>query len=133
MSVTLLACTACGHVCFPARQLCHRCGSADWTGVPAACGVVEEATAVLYQTDAQSAAGPCCLASVRTAGVVLLVRLDQPAKPGQAVTLRMDGGAVLGNVHDQKPSPPGRGQGEGRPPAFPEDPHPDPLPKREGK
>ena len=97
MSVGLFACDACGHVCFPARQLCHRCGGGAWTTVPAERGVVEEATAVLYQTDAERA-GPCHLASVRTeAGVTLLVRLDQPARPGQAVALRLAGpGAVLG-------------------------------------
>ena len=95
MSVAVLACTACGQVCFPARQLCHRCGGADWTTVPVERGVVEEATSVLYQADADRAV-PCHLASVRAGGVVLLARLDQPTEPGQAVTLHQtETGAVL--------------------------------------
>lgn len=101
MSVTLSACTACGHSCFPARQICHRCGGAEWTPRPVERGVVEDATTVRYQADAVQA-GPCHLASVRVAGaVVLLVRLDQAAVPGQEVALRMAGGAVLGRLADQ--------------------------------
>ncbi len=97
MSVTLFACTACGHVCFPARQLCHRCGGAAWRPVSVDHGIADDATTVLYQTGAADA-GPCHLASVRMMdAVVLLVRMDQPAARGQTVKLHMDGtGAILG-------------------------------------
>lgn len=95
MSVPLFACRACGHVCFPARQLCHRCGGASWLQVHAADGEVQEVTTVLHQVDA-GRAEPCHLASVRAAGVLLLARLDQPADPGTVVVLTMQDGAVLG-------------------------------------
>ena len=98
MSVTLFACMACAHTCFPARQICHRCGSAAWRPVIAETGLVEEATTVLYQTGSQDA-GPCHLASVRVAGVVLLARLDVPGAAGQSVSLRTaESGAILGTA-----------------------------------
>jgi hypothetical protein len=59
-------------------------------------GVVEELTTIRYQTDA--APGDAHLASVRTAGgVLLLARLEGEVESGTAVTLTLSAaGAILG-------------------------------------
>ena len=75
------ACDACGRALWPPRPVCPRCGGTAFTDVPAGEGVIEEAT----QT-AQAA-----LASIRlAAGPVVIARLESPAGPGEAVTLRSE-------------------------------------------
>ncbi|HWK46626.1 MAG TPA: hypothetical protein VNT30_18035 [Stellaceae bacterium] len=96
MSVTIHRCAACGHSCFPARQLCHRCGGAEWTPVTVDRGTVEELTTVLHQADA-AVAGTVHLASVRTdSGVVILARLDRAVALGAEVGLTL---SPTGAVH----------------------------------
>ena len=96
MSVTIHRCAACGQSCFPARQICHRCGGAAWTPVTVDRGTVEEVTTVQHQADA-AGAGTVHLASVRTdGGVVILVRLDRPVAPGAEVSLTL---SPTGAVH----------------------------------
>ena len=97
MSVTVYACASCGLSCFPARQICHRCGGAEWTAFPVAGGRVEETTTVRHQADA-AATGAVHLASVRTAGgVLIMARLDRAVERGGAVRLALaPDGAILG-------------------------------------
>ena len=40
----VLACADCGHVVWPARLACSRCGAAEWTELPSSGGVLTEVT-----------------------------------------------------------------------------------------
>jgi uncharacterized protein len=42
--IPMRRCETCGHVVFPPRPLCPRCGGSDWRRVLAHRGVVEEVT-----------------------------------------------------------------------------------------
>lgn len=97
MSVAIFRCGVCGHTCFPARQICRRCGGAEWTQVVVERGVVEAATTLRHQADTDRA-DTCHLASVRIeCGVTVLARLDRLAEPGETVALFLaDTGAVVG-------------------------------------
>lgn len=87
--ITLHACIACGHIVFPARKLCHRCGGAAWAAVPCERGVIEAVTTVRHNP-----AVP--LACVRTPqGMQIIVRLDHAMTPGADVALyEVDGGGL---------------------------------------
>ena len=95
----LYACQGCGHVIFPARLLCHRCGAADWVETPCEQGTVQETT-VMRQGFGEPGASPVHLAAVQTAfGVTVIARLAGPSAPGATVTLTESAdGAVLGLV-----------------------------------
>ena len=82
--ITLHACAACGHMLFPARTLCSRCGGAAWTVVPCEGGVVAAVTALL--------------AEVRTPQAVrVIARLRQATAPGASVALHeAEDGAIWG-------------------------------------
>ncbi len=96
-AVAIQACAFCGHTCFPARLLCHRCGGADWNVLGVASGIVEEGTVVHHQADG-AMASPIFLASVRTQpGVLLLARFDQEVERGFVVSLAVaESGAIVG-------------------------------------
>jgi uncharacterized OB-fold protein len=100
--VTIDACSFCGHACFPARLLCHRCGGADWNSFAVRDGLIEERTMVHHQADA-AAPETVFLASVRTAaGVLLLARLPREFERGTPVSLAVAaGGAIL--AHPREP------------------------------
>ncbi|HEX4032843.1 MAG TPA: zinc ribbon domain-containing protein [Solirubrobacteraceae bacterium] len=85
-ALTVQACTGCGHVRWPPRPVCPRCGATGFDARPARHGVVEESTRV----------GDVGLASVRLdAGPVVIARLVYDAPSGAPVELRwVDGRAV---------------------------------------
>lgn len=91
MSLTVHACTACGHVVFPARALCPRCGASEWRAVEAADGVVQEETAV----------GGVAVVEVRTdAGPVVVARADGRLARGARARLDADGGVPVASPRD---------------------------------
>jgi uncharacterized OB-fold protein len=99
MSVTLARCGKCGHACYPARQICHRCGHADWTSVEIEDGVVEQVTTIRHRVDAAPGDTAIHLAALRTdAGPIILARLATPAAAGTRLKLRLmpDGAAWAG-------------------------------------
>ncbi len=102
MSVAITSCRDCGHACFPPRLLCPRCGGGAWAAGVVSEGVVSGATTVARRVDA-AAAAPVHLAEVRSdAGVVVLARLEHPARAGLRVRLRkLPSGAILGAIMDE--------------------------------
>jgi len=96
--VTIQSCSFCGHACFPARLLCHRCGGGDWNSIEVGGGIVEERTIVHHQADAATP-DQVFLASVRTpVGVLLLARLDREVERGTKLTLAVaESGAIIGS------------------------------------
>jgi uncharacterized protein len=82
--VPMRRCRSCGHVVFPARLLCPRCGGSGWDEAVALTGVVEEVT-VRRPMD-------ITLASVRSdLGPVLTTRWPGgELAEGTAVELRLE-------------------------------------------
>jgi uncharacterized OB-fold protein len=81
-------CTACAAAYFPPRLVCRQCRASSWRGEPAPTAVVEEITVLRYRIGAIGTPSPVTIATVLTdAGPRLLVRLDDPAEPGDVVTL----------------------------------------------
>ena len=97
MSVELSACSRCGQVYFPPRQICHRCGGSGWTAITVSHGVLESLTTLLHQVDAEAPVN-AYLGAVRTAaGPVLLSRLRVPAAAGTRLSVaQAPSGAILG-------------------------------------
>ena len=98
------ACTACGHVVYPARLLCPQCSSSSWRSVPLDRGVVEETTERRRRVreDRREPHGEwgrverVALASVRTeAGPILTARLFDALEPGTPVHLTEESGAPV--------------------------------------
>ncbi len=86
MSFPVPTCAACGHGVFPPRALCPTCGHRDWTTRAVGAGVVESCTE----------ANAVRIAAVRVEpDVVLVVRLEAAAEPGDEVALRSDGGVPV--------------------------------------
>jgi uncharacterized OB-fold protein len=81
-------CTSCATPHFPPRLVCRHCRASSWRSEPAPTAVVEEITVLRYRIGAIGSPPPVTIATVRTdAGPRMLVRLDGPAEPGDAVTL----------------------------------------------
>jgi uncharacterized OB-fold protein len=75
-----------GHAVYPPRLLCPVCASDDWHAVAAPAGTVEEVTEVAGTR----------IASVRSeAGPRVVARAEGELAPGDAVALRVEGGAVV--------------------------------------
>jgi hypothetical protein len=88
---TVQACGACGHLRWPPRPVCPRCGATGFEARAAGRGVVEEVTRV----------GEVVLASVRVeAGPVVIARLTRDAVAGVPVALRWSGGALVAATDD---------------------------------
>lgn len=84
--LTVYACTACGHVVFPRRLLCPRCGGAELAERAAEEGVLEEVTA---------SRSSIRIGSIRTdAGPVVLARLLADLEPGARVRLWQHSGVL---------------------------------------
>jgi uncharacterized OB-fold protein len=100
MRLVTYACNFCGHVCFPARLICHRCGGADWRDVAVDSGIVEDVTAVHYQADTMRGDEAIYLASVRTeSGLLILARFDGAVARGADVGLSLsETNAVFGTI-----------------------------------
>jgi uncharacterized OB-fold protein len=99
MSVKLSVCACCGHVYFPARHICHRCGDSAWTSMTVSHGILETSTTLLHQAGAEAPVNTY-LGAVRTAaGPILLSRLDKLGAPNARVRLtQAPSGAVLGEL-----------------------------------
>ncbi len=98
------ACTACGHVVYPARLLCPRCAASSWRIIPLDRGVVEETTVRRRRVreDRREPHGRwggverVALAAVRTeGGPVLTARLFDALEPGTKVRLTEESGAPV--------------------------------------
>jgi uncharacterized OB-fold protein len=86
----VVGCTRCGLGAWPPPAMCRRCGSLEFTDVPAPTGVLEEIA------DAQ----PATLGTVRTAAGPVVVARVVGARPGAEVALRVSDGAL-----EARPSP----------------------------
>ena len=84
---TIRICTSCAARAFPPRLVCRHCRASSWRSEPAPTAVVEEVTVLRYRIGGGTPA-PVTIATVLTdAGPRMLVRLDDPAEPGDPVTL----------------------------------------------
>ena len=85
-------CNGCGRGAFPRRLLCPGCGGAEWREGESD-GVVEEVTALRRGPGRTYEPAPR-IGSVRLdLGPVVVARLDDAAKPGDRVRLRLEAGA----------------------------------------
>ena len=98
------ACTACGHVVYPARLLCPSCSRSSWESVPLEHGVVEQTTERRRRVREDRRAPHAewglvervALASVRTeGGPVVTARLFDALEPGAQVRLTEESGAPV--------------------------------------
>jgi uncharacterized OB-fold protein len=109
MELELWACEQCGHVVFPRRLLCPRCGSAASRAVPAGEGVVRETTVRRRRVseDRREAHGDwrrverVRLVSVETErGPVVVARAFEELAPGARVRLELESGAPVARGTD---------------------------------
>ena len=81
-------CTSCATAHFPTRLVCRHCRTSSWRSVPAPTAVVEETTVLRYRIGGGGFPAPVTIATVLTdAGPRMLVRLEDPAEPGDVVAL----------------------------------------------
>lgn len=97
--IAMRRCAECGHVAFPPRALCPRCGASTWQRVLALAGTVEEVTRRWPRRDREEAPPghsteryTVHLASVRTdLGPVITVRgPEEDLEQGMRVTLESE-------------------------------------------
>jgi uncharacterized protein len=92
----VFACSACGHVDFPRRLLCPRCGTGMFRAVDASEGHVEETTVVRHRAGGGEAGEGQRLATVRTtAGPRVIARLDEDAARGDRVELWLEANGAI--------------------------------------
>jgi uncharacterized OB-fold protein len=95
-------CGRCGHVVFPARLWCPRCGASDWRPREPGAGIVEEVTIVRRAPGGLAA--PVRLGSVRLdAGPLVTARLDPGVGAGSRVYVALADGAPIAVCEDQRP------------------------------
>ncbi|MGI9557179.1 MAG: hypothetical protein ACR2N5_04475 [Solirubrobacterales bacterium] len=102
--LTAFRCLGCGHVAYPKRLACKRCGGDRWAEEDAARGVVEESTVRRHRTyeEKRNLIGdwlerrPVHLVSVRTsAGPVVTARVQEELTRGAEVRLWASSGAPV--------------------------------------
>lgn len=91
--VILSTCRACGTRFFPAPLMCSKCGHRSFRSHRAVRGVVEECVRIDHRRD-RGVGGATYIASVRVAGVVVVVGLERAAREGTRVSLRGEHGAL---------------------------------------
>ena len=87
-------CASCGHVVFPRRLLCPRCGADDWRAMPLGDGLLRQVTVVRRSLNGAPAEPPVIGLVATTAGPSLIVRVDG-AVAGDAVRLELEDGAIV--------------------------------------
>jgi uncharacterized OB-fold protein len=95
-ALKVFACTTCGHVEFPRRLLCPRCGTAMFHEIDGSEGHVEETTVLRHRAGGGEAPGDQRLATVRTtAGPRVIARLDADAARGDRVVLFVEANGAI--------------------------------------
>jgi uncharacterized OB-fold protein len=98
--VPVWRCFACGHVVFPARLLCPRCGAAEWESREVEEGVVDGAT-VVRRAPGGSSPVPVPLGTVRLeGGVVVVARLEAEIEEGRSVRLEYRDGVPVARTKE---------------------------------
>jgi uncharacterized OB-fold protein len=82
-------CDACGALYFPARLICYRCGSSDWTSVRIYDGTVEESTRI----PGANGSNDILLATINAAGLRIIAALEAALPDGAGVMLEERNGA----------------------------------------
>jgi uncharacterized OB-fold protein len=82
-------CGACGALYFPARLICYRCGSGDWTSVRISEGTIEESTRIPGANGSTDA----FLATINAVGLRIIAALEAPLADGARVVLEERNGA----------------------------------------
>jgi uncharacterized protein len=100
-ALKVFACTSCGHVEFPRRVLCPRCGTALFHEIDGSEGYVEETTVLRHRAGSGEALDERRLATVRTtAGPSVIAGLDAHAARGDRVALFVEAnGAIVAVYH----------------------------------
>jgi hypothetical protein len=76
-------CGACGALYFPARLICYRCGSGEWTSVRISEGTIEESTRI----PGAHGSADTFLATINAAGLRIVAALETPLADGARAVL----------------------------------------------
>lgn len=97
--VPVSVCAACGHMVFPARLLCPRCGGGEWENRELVEAVVEDAT-VVRRAPGGPPPAPVLLGTVRLEGGLLVVaRFEPGVEEGASVRLEYRDGVPVARTN----------------------------------